>query len=212
MTITTTHDCAAYLIDRRFSCRRIAQFLSAIHDENSQDRRQARKFRETNNPILMRRADTLEAQAKRRSDALQNGRDLLLKWGRELIELSPHIDAAVSQPLLLDLLNVNRADRERVSQEDGLIEIAYIKGLEDSAMYRCDGWKQGPLAQAVMRAINHELLHNDQLKQAAHEHLFGKGGMCEFLPTYRMAPSGEMERQPPKLRLADECDAKNEVA
>lgn len=210
--MTTTRGCLAFLLDRRFACRITIRLLDAIHDANHRDRRQARKFRETKSPILVRRAETLEAEVRRRGDAMKNDHDLLLKWGRELMELSSYIDAAVPQSLLLDLLNVNRADRHKVSPDDGITAIAYINGLEDSAMYRGSDWKQGPLAQAFTRFMSHELMHNDQLQQTAHEHLFGKGGMFEFLPTYRQTTGGDMVRLPPKLRLADECDAKDEAA
>ncbi len=140
-----------------------------------------------------------------------SGRDLLLKYGQELMECAHLIDASVPQSLLLDLLNVNRADRIKVAPDDGITSIAFVNGLEDSAMYRGRGWKQGPLAQATIRFMNHELIHNQQLQRTANEHLFGKGGMFEFLPTYRETGGG-MVRMPPKLRLADECDAKINAA
>lgn len=135
-------------------------------------------------------------------------RELLLKHGRELMQYARFIDAAVPQSLLLDLLNVSRADRNDIAPDDGIVEIAFIKGLEDSAMYRGSDSKQGPLARAYMVFMSHELEHNEELKQAAHTSLFGKGGLFEFLPTYQRASSGEMRRQPPNLRLADECDVR----
>lgn len=206
--LTTSRGCVAYLIDRRFVCRGIAMVLDDISNVNISDRRQARKLRQTKNQILARRADTLESQANNRMDSANGYRDLLMKFGRELMEVSSHIDTQVPQALLLDILNVNSADRSTVAPGDGIVEIAYIRGLEDSAMYRDEDCKQGPIAQAVLAVMMHELRHNEQLKQAADEYLFGKGGMFEFLPMYHMTSDGGMERLPPKLRLAEECDVK----
>lgn len=206
--LRTERGCVRFLIDRRYMCRMIIRHLDAVHEENSRDRRNARRFRETNNPMLIRRAETLDGIVRRRSDAMKDCRDALLTWGRELVELSRHIDAAVPQRTLLDVLNVNCADRSKIDPDDGVVEIAYVKGLEDSAMFRGDDFKRGPLAQAAMRFMSHELAHNERLKQSAEEYLFGKGGMLEFLPTYRQSADGKLVRNPPKLRLADGCDAK----
>jgi hypothetical protein len=210
--MTTTQGCLAFLLDLRFACRITIRHLDAIYDANRRDCRQARKFRETKNRMLMRRAETLEAEAARRSDAAQALRDLLLQCGRNLMDVAHFIDAAVPQSLLLDLLNVNQADRHRIAPDDGIIAIAYINRLEDSAMYRDRSWEQGPLAQAGMQFMMHELMHNMALQESADEYLFGKGGMFEFLPTYQQNCDGEMVRQPPKLRLADECDLKGEAS
>lgn len=207
--MTTTSGCVAFLIDMRIGCRRIIKVLDWFHDMNIRDQRQARKFRETRNSFLIRRAETLEDEAKRRSDSMQELRDLMVKFGGELMDSAGHIDAAIPQPLLLDLMNVNTADRRDISPSYGFTEIVYVKCLEDSAMYRGCGWRNGPLAQAIEWFMSHELIHNEQLKQAAHEHLFGKGGMFEFLPKYIQDDNGEMVRMSPKLRLADECDSKN---
>lgn len=208
--MTTTRGCIAFILEVRFICRRSIQFIDAIHEKNRLDRRRARKLRETKNPLLARRADTLEAKADRRTAIMWVDRELLLKYGRELMQYAPFIDAAVPQSLLLDLLNVNRADRHNIAPGDGIADIAFIKGLEDSATHRGSGFKEGPLAQAHMLFMSHELAHNEQLKQVADKHLFGKGGMFEFLPVYQQNDSGEMVRQPPKLRLADACDARRD--
>lgn len=204
--ITTTRDCIDFILHRRFACRRIIQLMDAINEENHLDRRLARKLRKTNNPMLARRADTLEAEANRRTETTRKGRDFLLRCGRELMEAALFINAMLPQALILDLLNVNRADRHRVSPSDGIIEIVFIEGLEDSVMQRSSETKDGPLAQAYVWHMCHELKHNEQLKQAADERLFGKGGMFEFLPTYQLSDSGEAVRKPPKLRLVDKCD------
>ena len=208
----TRRDCMQFLIDRRFACRLVIGMLDAVHLENARARRLARKSRETKNPILIRRAETIETEAAARREAMQQWRDALLAIGRELMELSDGINTALPQGVLLDLLNVNQAERRTIEPGDGIAEIAYIKGLEDSAMFRGNDWKQGPFAQAVNMFMSHELMHNKELQQTAHEHLFGKGGMFEFLPMYKTGGGGEMVRMPPKLRIADKCDVKSEAA
>lgn len=207
--MTVTKDCVAYIVNLRYACRREDELLTAAHGENLLAERRARICRKLNSPFAIRTAENLEAIVKKRRDLMKVSFNLLLEWGRELMEFSSLINANVPQSLLLDLLNVNVADRGEVSPDDGIIEIVNIHGLEDSAMYRGGDWKQGPLAQAITQFISHEMIHNEQLAQAAHEHLFGKGGMFDFLPRYTRTPEGEMVKQPPKLRLADECDLKD---
>lgn len=202
----TREGCVAFIVDRRIMCRRFCLLLDGVGDENRRDMRQARKYLDSKNPILTRRAETIEVEVKRRNEVARECREQMIAYGRELFDFSSYIDTSVPQSLLLDLLNVNLADRCKVSPSDGFLEIVQIKSLEDSAMYRgAYGWKQGPLTQAMTRFASHEMLHNERIKQAMHEHLFGIGGMFEFLPTYSRMPDGEFVRNPPKLREA--CDA-----
>jgi hypothetical protein len=204
--INTSHGCRQYLVDRRLSCRIHTVLLDSFHHQSQQQRRLARLFRETSNPILSRRADVLDERADQICPTMQTAYQKLLKIGCELIEGSNHIDSLLSQEQILDLLNVNTVDRGQVLPEDGLIEIAYTRGLEDSAMYRSEDFKKGPLAQAITAFMNHEVQHNENFKQSTHEFLFGKGGIFEFLPIYQQNENGEMVRMPPNLRLVDECD------
>ncbi len=205
--LNTPQGCRHFIIDRRYSCRVVLKTVDRATDINQRDRRAIRLFRETDNPILKRRADVLEKRIRERNHLMESINQNLLEWGRELMELSLHIDHHLSQGEILDLLNVNTADRHQVSPEDGVIEVAYVRGLEDSAMYRDCDLKQGPLARAITRFMQHELLHNDELQKSATDYLFGKGGMLEFAPMYQQNENGEMVRVPPPLRLADECDA-----
>lgn len=206
----TTRECVALLIYQRMNCRTAIRLIDKEHTAQRQLLRQARKLREAKNPLFDRRANTLEAEAKRHDEERELMRNVLMRMGAESMACATDFDAAIPQPLLLDLLNVNRADRHRVQPGDGFREIVFINGLEDSAMHRGSDFKEGPLAQAFLSFMCHELEHNEQLKQAADEHLFGKGGMFEFLPTYKRNERGEMVRQPPKLRLADKFDTKED--
>ncbi|HIJ22761.1 MAG: hypothetical protein HON68_02720 [Gammaproteobacteria bacterium] len=198
--------CRKYLVDRRFSCRVYTGILDSLHDQSHKERRDARLFRESGNPILIRRADVLEERTDQRRTQTQAINQKLLEIGHELMEFSVHIDHHLSQSQILDLLNVNIVERSQVSPEDGVIQIAYARNLEDSAMFRGSDWRQGPLAQAITSFMQHELLHNEELQESASEYLFGKGGLMEFIPRYQQGENGEMVRMPPNLRLADECD------
>lgn len=197
-----------YLIRLRRRARSALRELDMVASINRQARRKARQYRESGNPMLARTASNIEANCTMRHMVTRLYREELIKIGRDIMTFADYINAAVPTWALCDVLGVNRADRAEISITDGIVEIAYIHGLEDSAMYRGEDWKQGPLAQSVMCYISHELATNNALQERANEHLFGKGGMFEFLPTYRRRPDGEFVKNPPKLRLADDCDLK----
>lgn len=197
-----------YLIHQRRRARSALHELNIVADMNRAARRRAKQYRNSGNPIMIRRAETVEAQIAARNLVAKIWRDELAKIGRDLMTFADHINAALPTWEMCDLLEVNRVDRASIGAMDGIIEIAYIQSLEDSATHRGSDFKQGPLAQAVMRYISHQLATDAALQAKAHEHLFGKGGMFEFLPTYSRRPDGEFVKNPPKLRLADECDFK----
>lgn len=204
----STRDCVTLIIYERWLCRSMIESIESLGDQSREKKRQAKKLRETGNPLMARRADTLDKQVTKLAEQIRAGQEGLKNRGRAMIENSACIDEMVPQSILLDLLNVNCADRHMVKPGDGFRKIVFVYGLEDSAMYRGGDFKQGPLAQAYLLFMFQELAHNDQLKQAADKHLFGKGGLFEFVPTYALNESGVMVRQPPKLRLADKCDIK----
>lgn len=207
LDLNTISGCLSFILDRRYACRKMICVLDKLYAINRSERRAASKLRETENPIFIRRAEIIESDVKLRSDSMQEARYSLIRFGQDVMTAADFIDAVVPQSLLLDVLNVNHVERGQVSPGDGIVSIAYIQGLEDSAMYRGADWKHGPLAQAITRFMSNELIHNEALNKSANEYLFGKGGMFEFLPTYKQSSNGSMIRQPPKLRLADECDA-----
>ena len=124
-------------------------------------------------------------------EIVRDGRARLVRYGRELIENASRIDAAVPQAVMLDVLNVDPADRRLVAQGDGITAIAVIRGLEDSAVHRGDP-RQGPLAQAVSEFMADALVRNEQLSRAADWRLIGKGGLLEIVP----AGAAELIRLP----------------
>jgi len=158
---------------------------------------------------MVRRADLLENDLAEPEERVLAINDMMLDLGKLLVDCSKSFDLSVPQSMLLDLLVVNRVDRTSINPGDGIIEIVYAHALEESATFRGSDWKQGPLAQAVMAYFTHQMIHNEEFKQKADECLFGKGGMFEFLPFYKIGGDGQMVQQPPRLRLADECDIKN---
>lgn len=153
--------------------------------------------------MLARRADTMDSTAaKLRADAMLP-RQHLLDIGQRVLDVGSTIDAFVPQSVLLDLLNVNVVDRRGINASDGLVEIVYAHGLENSAEHRNKDWNGSPLFRAVSERAMKEMIDNDQLRSRMHEKLFGAGGMFEFLPTYSQQPDGSMKRNPPNLRIAD---------
>lgn len=210
LNLYTQRGAVAFLINRRYNCRVLMRYVDALHELNRVEERAATKLRETKNPMMARRADVIDASVKKRREAIRKIGDDLAAIGQELVEVADLIDATVPRSVLLDVLGVNRADRAQLEESDGIVQIVYARGLEDSAENRGKDEKCGPLFNAVYRRFMRELIHNQKLKKAAHEKLFGPGGLFEFLPRYRMLPDGSMERLPPPLRLACEVDQRAE--
>lgn len=165
--------------------------------------RQIKKLRATGNRFDARRADLLEQDEDFSQQVSQQELENIRSCVREIGKILMHYPATgCPQALLLDFLEVNRADRHQVGLDDGLVELVYLHGLEQSACYRGDGSAQGPFARAIVSYLQHELIHNEEMKKQADTLLFGNGGMFEFLPMYEKNEQGEMVRQPPSLRLA----------
>lgn len=165
--------------------------------------RQARLLKATGNKFNARRAESLEAKAQEIFEQGESSRELLRNLGQSVMQTAKAINEHVPQSLLMDLLAINVTDRSRVEPSDGIIELTFIKGMEDSAYYRKCDWKCGPIAEAIQAFMNYEMLHNEELKNSMHNYMFGKGGMFEFLPTYTRTQEGEFIKKRPKLRLAD---------
>lgn len=197
------------VIKIRRQCRQLIFALEFWRLKARKIEKQAKQYRQTENSFMIRRAELLENGLPELETRIQAINDLLLENGKLLMDCSSSIDLSVPQSMLLDLLAVNRVDRGSIRDGDGIIEIVYAHALEESATFRGSDWKQGPLAQAVMAYFTHQMIHNEEFKQKADECLFGKGGMFEFLPFYKIGGDGQMMQQPPRLRLADECDIKN---
>lgn len=192
------------LIRSRRSARKIQNELDVIHQDRRQSRRRARQYRETGEPIMIRNAEVIEARLKDQETDLKRGSELLAFIGETVRMFADDIDGLLSTRELLDLLEVNPVDRAKVNKTAGITDIVFIHGLEDSATYRGADFKSGPLANAMIYYMILLTDTNPEFRRKTTEGLFGKGGMFEFVPTYRREPGGNFVRNPPKLRLADD--------
>lgn len=197
--------CISLLIHSRRAARNALRELDRIHQARRRSRRRARQYRETGKPLMIRNAEVIEARLKEQDPDLKVYSSLLAFIGESIRLLADDIDDLLSTRELLDLLEVNPVDRAKVSKTAGITDIVFIHGLEDSSTYRGSDFKSGPLANAMIDYMIRLTDTNPEFRRKTTEGLFGKGGMLEFVPTYRREPGGNFVRNPPKLRLADDC-------
>lgn len=122
--------------------------------------------------------------------------------GRALAEIAPFIDHALTMQERCNLLNINVADRAGLTEDDGIVHLIHIHHLEDSAEHRGEDFATGPLHWALTEFFVDWLCNTKEGKKVTDEHLWGPGGMFEFLPTYTRQADGTFARNPPPLRLA----------
>lgn len=195
-----------FLITLRRFARTVCRQIDNLAEANRADGRLAKKHRATGNPLMVRSAEVIEARIAERRSALKTWNETLGGIGGHLRSLDDDIKRLVPTQELFDLLEVNTVDRAKVGPNAGIREIVFVHGLEDSATNRGSLWKEGPLYEALSHYIMNSIATNPELEQVVTEGLFGKGGMFEFVPSFRRTPSGEFVRNPPNLRLADEGD------
>lgn len=201
------HECISMLIHSRRAARNALRELERIHQAQRQSRRRARQYRKSGNPILIRNAEVIEARSKEHNPDIKYFSELLVFIGRSVRLFADDIDSLLTTRELFDLLEVNPVDRARVGPTEGFTKIVFVHGLEDSATHRGSWFKDGPLFQAMIEYMNHLTDNDPELRQKMDDGLFGKGGLLEFVPTYRRGPDGDFVRNPPKLRLADATTA-----
>lgn len=123
--------------------------------------------------------------------------------GQALIGMAPEFDAATTFEQRCDLLNVNVADRAQLPANCGLIHMASVYRLEDSATNRSSN-RFGPLFAAIQEHMEH-VMFTTPAGQAAMDKMWEKltepGGLFQGLPIYDKADDGSMVRRPPKLAL-----------
>ena len=191
------------LVHARRALRAFFASIDRNHDHGRNAARQIKKLRATGNRFDARRADLLEQDQDFVQQISRQELESMQIYIRDIGRILMHYPATCfPQALLLDFLEVNQVDRQQVEPDDGLVELVYLHGLEQSACYRGDDSSQGPFARAIVSYLQHELIHNKEMKKQADALLFGKGGMFEFIPTYKQNAQGEMVRQQPPLRLA----------
>lgn len=161
----------------------------------------------TKSPFIKRQVEALEQEAKEAHSSYKDLKALLIDVGELLVKCSHLIDGSTTLEQRCQLLNVNVADRGGLTEDAGIIELIYAHSVENSAENRGKEKCSGPLRAAVLEFIRHQLIHNEEFKDMAHNKLFGTGGMFEFVPSYSQQPDGTMKRNLPKLREAVPEDA-----
>lgn len=203
--IVEKRDVIISLITLRCSARMVCRNIDNLADANSADRRLAKKHRASGGMLMDRAAEVIEARIAEREGAIKTWHDILSGIGCDIRAMSDYIDRLVPTKELLDVLEVNSVDRAKVGPSDGLKEIVFVKGLEDSATHRGSLWKEGPLFRAMSSYFMHAMDTVPELKNVVMDSLWGKGGMFEFVPSYSRNADGVFVRNPPKLRVADEA-------
>lgn len=180
--------------------RRREQFFSAARVQE----RAARVMRAVGNPFDKNRIEVHEFHAKALRKSASDCRQMLQDAGRFLIDIAPMIDAVLPLAQRCDILNINVADREGLTDDDGMVQLIHVHNLEDSAFFRGkEDWDfDGPLNQAMMLVFM-DFLCNHPEGQKLGDSLFEPGGMFESVPIYRQLPDGSMERMPPRLHVAE---------
>ena len=203
---TTKRELVNFLVCQRREARFVLRNIEAMVDISMAEARLSKKYRASGNPILIRNAEVIEARIAARKKDIADWNDLLLDIGYCLRAFTEDIDRLIPINDLFDILEVNPADRPKVSAAPSFTEIVFIHGLEDSATHRGSEWKEGPLFKAMARCMDDLMKNNPALQQEMTDSLWGKGGMFEFVPTYSLGSDGKMHRNQPNLRLADEVD------
>lgn len=158
-----------------------------------------------NQPFNGHRIKQVEDYIESANQAIKEARQILNEGIDAFMTNLNWIDANTTPEQRLQLFNVNPADAHRLGGDTSSISIIYGEKLSDSAENRHRVFTESVMTRASIDYFMNLLRTNDEFRQKADDFLFGKGGMFEFLPTYRV--DGEkMVRNPPKLRLADECD------
>ena len=184
----------------RRGIRRTVAILDCQRDKASRCRRYARIIKERANPFDAARIAILETHVDEATAMCKPLRESLKESGKLLASLAPMINAGTTLAQRCDVLNVNIADRTKLTEADGLHEIVFAHGLEDSASRRNREWNDGELFQA-MHQVFMDFLVNTSEGQALGDSLFEAGGMFADAPMYRQAADGTMTRLPPRLSI-----------
>lgn len=186
------------IIRLRRSARRAVAQQDRLHDEARRLRRSALALRTLGSPFDRARILELEKQADQLGKESRKISDAMRGYGKLLMDLAEFIDTYTTLDERCDLLNVNIADRSKLSPDDGVVRIVFVHGLEDSAERRHCQWNDGPLFRAAHLVFADFLA--TQEGRAVGETLFQPGGLFEWLPTYSTNPDGTLTRNPPRLR------------
>jgi hypothetical protein len=199
----TTKDMMLFVVMVRRNIRRTVAILDSQCDKASQYRRQARVLKARASPFDAARIAALEKMADDVTAACKPLRESLKACGKLLADAAPMIDTGTALAQRCEILNVNAADRGDLTEADGLHQIVFAHGLEDSAARRDRDWNDGPLFQASQQVFMEFLKTREGQKLG--DSLFQPGGMFAGLPMYTQAADGTMKRQPPRLYVVPDA-------
>ncbi len=206
--VTTLADVGNFVADIRMAMRPIAHMSEMVWLDITGLRRNLKKLEEANSPFNESRIDKIQETIKKYEAARSIGWNAKVEAGKRFMEYADWIDANTSFDERVMLFNVNKADVQKLPANASAIDIVFSYKLSDSAEHRDKDFEGDVLTEACIAYFHHQLVHNKKLADKAHELTFGKGGIFEFIPTYSLV-GGDMVRNPPKLRVADECDVQS---
>lgn len=145
----TYQEIALPLIKIRFTIRRIAITLRQRHDEANQHRRKARQIKQQGDPFSASKIKKLVQAANTIRVNSEPLRAKLKECGNFLADFSNLVDSCTTLAQRCELLNVNVADRSELKEADGLADIIFAHGLEDSAEHRGKEFNEGIMFDAL---------------------------------------------------------------
>lgn len=204
-TPTSLADVGNFVADCRFALKIFSRQSEQLHDLIDHMQEGLDRLKSEKSPFNKHRELSLEAKIQSLKDLKRSTNKKKIHVGELFMQSADWIDENTSFAERLMLFNVNPADAGALPDDAGTADIVYIHRLSDSAMNRGKDFSDDVLTNACIYYFCDQIAKNSELQKAADKFFFGKGGMFEFLPTYRME-NGEMVRNPPKLRVADDCD------
>ncbi|MFZ6726948.1 hypothetical protein ACO0K2_15750 [Undibacterium sp. MH2W] len=199
-TPLTMQEIALPLIAIRHKIRKTVKTLNTARDEAYQYGRKARQLKGYNSPFYAGRIAELEQTASAIHKGMESTNAALKAWGYLLMDISHMLDTCTTLAQRCELVNVNVSDRGDLTESDSLAHIIFVHGLEDSAEHRGKDFKEGAMFEAL-QLVFMDFLTNTEEGQAVGDSLFEEGGLFESIPTYKQDKEGNMQRQPPALKL-----------
>jgi hypothetical protein len=188
------------IIRVRRNIRHLLIRIERLRDRKQQAEQSAEALRLTGTAFDHSRIARYDALAGALGERISEQRDLLHRWGDLLIDAAPFFDRCLTLAQRCDLLNINQADRGRLTDDDGLISLTCGHSLEDSAANRKTTWNNGPLFAAMWIPLFRRMKETTECREVM-DSIFEPGGLFEGAPMYRQAADGSMVRMPPRLRV-----------
>ncbi|MGS1019731.1 hypothetical protein [Burkholderia glumae] len=134
--------------------------------------------------------------------------------GRELIDLSNSLEIEIPLDDMLDLMEINAAERNEIERDTELLDeqkyrfmtLAGIYGHDHSASNRGGECKRGAVYWAIQSEIMRVMFDTPEGREASDRlwvEATAPGSLFYGIPTYTMQPDGSMVRNPPTLTVHD---------